>query len=1591
MTKTRLTDGRAKHKCAAVVSLVVAAIVGNVSAATVEQPKTGETVATGQDSKPQPRAVSAAQRQMMRAQIGSRGTIFDENGQPVSSACFVANPTPEEFEEIMTRYQALPPPLVNGFGDRYFTAGSVWTGVGTLGSSGRASQAILSYSFPADGTLWGDGVNGPSAANDLNARLTTLFGAGNLDRGREFIRQSLASWRRYGGLVYSEVGDDNTAFSLNSAHTTVRGDVRIGSNAQGTGGTLAYNRFPGSSDMTLNSDYFPAGQGAFASATDNYRYFRNVVAHEHGHGLGYIHPIPCDNTKLMEPFINTNFEMTQMDERRGIARNYGDRFVGNNSGATARDFGTLTTPSVRSVVEQGLSTNGAGGVNNTDEDWFRFTLGTAQAVTISVVPIGGTSTQGEQSNGCNGTTASVNATLAGNLNVELRNGANGVTVLQTASGGAAGVTESISAGTLAAGTYWVRVFDVGTNPSENQIVQLYNLLIRLGAAKAPPTAIAGLSKRVQANTNAFFMGSLNSYTNDTNAGGGTNNITTYAWDLDGDGTFEVANNANPSRTYTSNGTYPATLRITDENGLTSTDTINVVVFGATTSVASVTPNNANQGQTVAVTINGNNLKNVTASSQVTVSGTGVTVTGTPVPNILGTQVTGLSFVISGGAAISTRNVTVSNADGTGVGTSLFTVNSGVCVAAGVGTSPTNQSACPGAAASFTVVPSGSTPHTFQWRKAGVNIGGATSGTFTLSSVVAGDAANYDCIVTNSCGNATSASASLSVRTVATVTGDPTTQTPCIGTPASFSVTATGSSPVTYQWRKNAVNIGGQIAPTLNIASVVAGDAGSYACVVTNDCGSDTSVAVALTVRTGVSISTQPVPVTVCEGEPLSFGVSVSGTAPFTYQWRKNGVNLLGGAGPNYTINPANTTNAGTYVCVVTNVCGSITTNGALLVVNTYPIITTQPVSQSVCIGGSVTFTSAATGTAPLTFQWRKNGVDIGGATGTGYTIPVIAAGDVGNYDCSITSLCGIDVTATAALSLSSGPTIGTQPAGATVCQNAPASFSVAATGTAPITYQWRKGGSPIGGATSNSYVIAAAITSDAGSYDCVVTDLCGNTISTAGVLVVNALPSITTQPVAQSPCLGAGATFSLTATGAPTLTYQWRKGGTPIGGATASTYTIAVVVAGDAASYDCVVTNTCGSATSDAAALTVQNALAITTQPAASQVCTGTPANFGVAITGSTPVTYQWRKGGVAIGGATSAAYSIPAPAPADVATYDCVITNICGSLTSTGAALTLLDPPSITTQPVAISACTGSAVALSVGTSGSPPLAFQWKKDGVDVSGATSGTLAFTSLTAADVGSYTCAVTNACGLATSNSASVGVEPGPTITLQPNGLSTCEGATFNLSLTAIGATSYQWRRNATPVSDGPTGSGSTLAGTATPTLTITSVDSSDAASYDCVISASCGTISSDAAIVAIGLSPVITLQPESQFKCLGGSVTFTTAATGSGPLIHQWRKNTLAIGGATADSLVVSPVVTGSAGSYDCVVTNDCGEATSNGATLLPCISDFNCSGIISVQDIFDFLAAYFSGQPNADVNDSGVISVQDIFDFLSAYFAGCA
>ncbi len=133
--------------------------------------------------------------------------------------------------------------------------------------------------------------------------------------------------------------------------------------------------------------------------------------------------------------------------------------------------------------------------------------------------------------------------------------------------------------------------------------------------------------------------------------------------------------------------------------------------------------------------------------------------------------------------------------------------------------------------------------------------------------------------------------------------------------------------------------------------------------------------------------------------------------------------------------------------------------------------------------------------------------------------------------------------------------------------------------------------------------------------------------------------------------------------------------------------------------------------------------------------------------------------------------------------------------------------------------------------------------------------------------------------------------------------------------------------------------------------------------------------------------------PPMQTACSGSSVTFTASTpSGSLPITLQWNRNGMALPSETGPTLTVNPVRQADAGSYTVTATNACGSATSDPAILtLFCPADFNCSGAASVQDIFDFLAAYFGGDPRADFNASGVISVQDIFDFLAAYFAGCS
>ncbi|MGC2531172.1 MAG: choice-of-anchor D domain-containing protein, partial [Candidatus Acidiferrum sp.] len=208
---------------------------------------------------------------------------------------------------------------------------------------------------------------------------------------------------------------------------------------------------------------------------------------------------------------------------------------------------------------------------------------------------------------------------------------------------------------------------------------------------------------------------------------------------------------------------------------------------------------------------------------------------------------------------------------------------------------------------------------------------------------------------------------------------------------------------------------------------------------------------------------QPVNQTVTAGQTATFTVVAGGTAPLTYQWQKNAVKIAGATASSYTTPATATTDSGsTFRVVVTNTAGNVTSNAATLTVNAAavaPTITTQPVNQTVTAGQTATFTAVAGGTAPLSYQWQKNGVNIAGATATSYTTPATATTDSGStFDVVVSNTAGSVTSSAATLTVNPAPApaiqlnstsinFGNDPVGT----NSSQSLMITNTGTATLT------------------------------------------------------------------------------------------------------------------------------------------------------------------------------------------------------------------------------------------------------------------------------------------------------------------------------------------------------------------------------------------------------------------------------------------------------------------------------------------------------------------------------------------------------------
>lgn len=307
--------------------------------------------------------------------------------------------------------------------------------------------------------------------------------------------------------------------------------------------------------------------------------------------------------------------------------------------------------------------------------------------------------------------------------------------------------------------------------------------------------------------------------------------------------------------------------------------------------------------------------------------------------------------------------------------------------------------------------------------------------------------------------------------------------------------------------------------------------------------------------------------------------------------------------------------------------------------------------------------------------------------------------------------------------------------------------------------------------------------------------------------------AITVQPSSGVRTVGGSITFSVTATGTPTLTYQWRKNGSNISGANSSSYTISTVALGDVGSYDCIVANGLDSVGSSAATLHISPSIT-SDIGGSSTLVVGDVLNLAITATGETPLSYQWKKNGSNISGATSATLTFATTSTGDSGNYTCEVTNAYGSVSSGTAAITVTIPaPVITggnvlTGPYTLTV--GDVASFTVVATGSG-LSYQWKKNGVDIPGANSSTYSLGATTGpSQSGVYSVVVSNAGGSDTAGATLTVNDVAPSITggtVTGGPYTFAVGNVASFTVTATGTNlEYIWFKNGTPTGHtGPSG------------------------------------------------------------------------------------------------------------------------------------------------------------------------------------------
>jgi hypothetical protein len=854
--------------------------------------------------------------------------------------------------------------------------------------------------------------------------------------------------------------------------------------------------------------------------------------------------------------------------------------------------------------------------------------------------------------------------------------------------------------------------------------------------------------------------------------------------------------------------------------------------------------------------------------------------------------------------------------------------------------PASQSAIVGTNVTFSLTATSLVLPGYQWYFNGTAIAWATNASITLTNVQTANGGSYSVIVSNPAGSATSSTASLTVLVPPAITVQPANVTVSSGGGATFSVTATGTAPLHYQWYFDGVALTSATSTSVSLSSLQLTNTGYYSVTVTNLGGSVTSSNALLTVLAAPVIITQPTNQIAVVGSNAVFTVSATGTAPMNFQWFFNGTTSPTNAQIStvWTSNSIITTFAGNGSTGYTGdggpaVCAGVywpdgvaeDAQGNLFIADTE-----HNVVREVSTNGIIT-TVAGNGTAGYrgdTYPATNAEINLT------YNVSLDAVGNVyivdGNNNV-VRKVATNGIITTVAGSGTNG-SIGYNGAATNAELNQPydavadqwGNLFIADYGNGVVRKvnsngvisiyagngSWTSGGPGDGGQATNASLSGPAS---------VAVDAQGNLyIADSGNSIIRKV--------------GTNGIIS-------TVAGNRTSGHTGDGGQATNA---SIYMPG------CVIVDGLGNlfiADTDNNVIREVNTNGIIMNVAGNYGA-GYSGNGGLATNGM--MNNPWSvcvdgPGRMFIADFNNNVIRLVQPAPAmavctltltnvttnNAGSYSVTVTNSAGSVTSANASLTVV--PFLLAQPTNLMVVQGTNATFAVTAFGTGPFTYQWQSNGVTIPGANSSSFTLYVVVTNDQANYSVVVSNTSSSMVSSNAALWVATPLNIVNSPTNQTVIQGTNVSFSVGITGDYPvYQWYANGVPLANN-----SRISGATSNTLSISNVAASDAVYYWVVVSNLFNGMASSWAALTVVTNPWVSSGPTNQTAIQSQDVTFRVMATG-GPAFQWWVSNSIVntnISGATSSNYTKLVVQTNDAGWYSVVITNLAGS-TNVGAKL---------------------------------------------------------